>query len=105
MTQHTSHQTAPAPRWTGAKATTFLKELAVHGNVSRAARTVGMSRKSAYRLRARAPTFAQGWNMAMADAAMMREVERLRAHAPHPLLDPRPLPPARPPKQGDRQGL
>jgi molybdenum-dependent DNA-binding transcriptional regulator ModE len=41
-------------RWTGDKAAEFIKVLAGCGMVARAARSVGMSRQAAYRLRARA---------------------------------------------------
>ena len=94
----THHDKAPAAatgpdlsRWTGAKAEAFLRQLALHGSVTRAARSVGMSRKAAYALRARAPQFAQGWGIARAGFLRMREVERLRKRAVHPLLDRRPV--------------
>ena len=85
--------TTPHPdntRWTGAKAETFLKLLARHGKVARAARSVGMSRQAAYRLRARAPKFAEYWNLAMEQAALIRWERqartRKRPKAVHPLL-------------------
>ena len=77
-------------RWTGAKASSFLKLLAEHGNITRAAREVGMSRKSAYALRSRAPEFAHLWLVALAEYRRMRVVEKLQAKAVHPLLDKRP---------------
>jgi molybdenum-dependent DNA-binding transcriptional regulator ModE len=40
-------------RWTRAKVVAFLRALALGGRVAAAARAVGMSRQSAYRLRAR----------------------------------------------------
>jgi hypothetical protein len=40
-------------RWTPAKAMAFLEALAVCGKVAEAARGVGMTRQSAYRLRSR----------------------------------------------------
>ena len=85
-------------RWTPARAAAFLKDLAEHGNAARAARGVGMSRKSAYALRARAPEFARLWLVAVAQARTMREVERLRRKAVHPLLD------RAAPNMGDRSG-
>ncbi|MFB0614190.1 hypothetical protein [Aurantiacibacter poecillastricola] len=75
-------------RWTGPKAAAFLKALARHGKVAKAAREVGMSRQAAYRLRARAPKFAEMWDWAMREA----EARRVEAHAAgrrgpvHPLL-------------------
>ena len=74
-------------RWTPARAAAFLKHLSEHGNAARAAREVGMSRKSAYALRARAPEFARLWLVAVSQARTMREVTRLRRKAVHPLLD------------------
>ncbi|WP_052208233.1 hypothetical protein [Croceibacterium mercuriale] len=53
-------------RWTPAKALAFLDDLARHGNVARAARSVGMTRQSAYRLRDRSLTMAQAWPRALA---------------------------------------
>ena len=41
----------PEHRWTRAKIRAFLEVLARTGNVAQAARDVGMSRQSAYRLR------------------------------------------------------
>ncbi|MEM7781181.1 MAG: hypothetical protein AAF697_12395 [Pseudomonadota bacterium] len=45
-----------------------------------------MSRQAAYRLKARAPKFAEMWELALEDAAMRRQMERARARAVHPLL-------------------
>ncbi|WP_121118391.1 hypothetical protein [Croceibacterium ferulae] len=53
-------------RWTAAKALAFLDDLGRHGNVARAARSVGMTRQSAYRLRDRSLTVAQAWPLALA---------------------------------------
>lgn len=89
-------------RWTGAKAAAFLKQLALHGNAARAARSVRMSRKAAYALRARAPEFARLWEVALADFRTMREVAQFRRRAVHPLLDKRPLRPTQ--RQGSRPG-
>jgi hypothetical protein len=88
----------PAPdntRWTGEKAAAFLKQLARHGKVARAARAVGMSRQAAYRLRARAPKFAELWEIAMADAARARAAARRARKSVHPLLASEVTPPPR----------
>ena len=81
---------APAPpdntRWTGAKAAAFLKALARSGKVAPAAREVGMSRQAAYRLRARAPKFAEMWDWAMREASARRLEERHKRSRVHPLL-------------------
>ena len=53
-------------RWTPAKAKAFLDCLAQCGKVAAAARSVGMSRQSAYRLRARSRVFAELWPQALA---------------------------------------
>ena len=85
--------TQPRPdntRWTGAKASAFLKLLARTGKVAPAARAVGMSRQSAYRLRARAPTFAHFWDVALEQAARRRASARRRPYR-HPLLSPEPV--------------
>ena len=50
---HPSHRTNPDYRWTRPKTIAFLRALALGGSVAGAAREVGMSRQSAYRLRAR----------------------------------------------------
>lgn len=84
----------PAPdrtRWTGEKAATFLKALAQYGKVAPAARGVGMSREAAYRLRARAPKFAELWLVAMREAQRQR-IMRRRSKQVHPLLAQNPLP-------------
>jgi len=67
----------PAYHWTTDKALAFLGALAELGQVSEAARAVGMTRQSAYRLRARlgdAGPFARAW-----DQARARGRERLGA--------------------------
>jgi molybdenum-dependent DNA-binding transcriptional regulator ModE len=53
-------------RWTYAKSLAFLAALARSGKVAAAARSVGMSRQSAYRLRARlsGTRFAAAWSQA-----------------------------------------
>lgn len=60
----------PAPRarrrheWSHAKAVTFIVTLAATRSVTLAAQEAGMSRKSAYALKARDPAFAMVWNAA-----------------------------------------
>ena len=87
-------QTPDNTRWTGAKAAAFLKLLARSGKVDPCAAQVGMSRQSAYRLRARAPEFAKYWAMAMEEAGRRRASARRgrRGRAVHPLLAKAPLP-------------
>jgi len=51
-------------RWSPSRALAFLEALARCGSVAGAARAVGVSRNSAYRLRERAPAFAEGWLLA-----------------------------------------
>jgi hypothetical protein len=61
--------------WTTCKAMVFLGALADLGMVSRAARGVGMSRQSAYALRARlgeGSLFARAWDNALRDGAARR---------------------------------
>ena len=98
-------------RWTGEKAGAFLRALAQHGKVAAAARSVGMSRQAAYRLRARAPQFARLWDEAMrlGQAARLRARAARRRKRVHPLLDTRPLPDTGPlpemgPSAGDGSG-
>src|SRR4051812_36081217 len=61
--------TPPRPRrageWTPDRVVTFIVTLAATGSVTLAAREVGMSRKSAYALKARDPAFAAAWNAAV----------------------------------------
>lgn len=78
----------PAPeagegRWSRAKQTQFLQHLAASHSVAAAARSVGMSRQSAYRLRARlkGQPFDRAWGAAfdmvfnaLAHAAMERAI-------------------------------
>lgn len=47
--------------WTDAKAVTFIVTLAARRSATLAAARAGMSRKSAYALRARDPAFAAAW--------------------------------------------
>ncbi|RPF72195.1 hypothetical protein [Aurantiacibacter spongiae] len=91
-------------RWTGVKAAAFLRHLALGGNATRAAAAVGMSRKSAYSLRARAPQFAQAWEVALHDWRQMREVARLRRRVVHPVLDRRPRASCRGEERSGRPG-
>jgi hypothetical protein len=63
----------PQPRrdgWTAARQLAFLHALAGTRSISRAAEAAGMSRESAYRLRARDPhgLFAAIWDLALAPA-------------------------------------
>ncbi|WP_296681247.1 hypothetical protein [Novosphingobium sp.] len=55
--------------WTVPRQSAFLRALCVTGSVSSAARMVGMSRKAAYALRARAgaESFAAAWNRALGE--------------------------------------
>jgi molybdenum-dependent DNA-binding transcriptional regulator ModE len=68
-------------RWTGAKITAFLHALVETGSVSRAARSVGMSRQSAYRLRARSGReIAALWDEGLVFAQLRRGQGYGRAH-------------------------
>lgn len=60
-------KSSPEPRWTGARMGQFLDELAASQSVAAAARAVGMSRQSAYRLRARlqGAAFGTAWEAAL----------------------------------------
>lgn len=78
-------------RWTGAKASTFIKMLARSGKVTSCALAVGMSRQSAYRLRARSPNFAHYWDIAMGEAKRRRASSRKGKPRVHPLLSRVPL--------------
>jgi molybdenum-dependent DNA-binding transcriptional regulator ModE len=73
--------TAPKPprrsnadyRWTRPKLLAFMDALAATGSVARAARSVGMSRQSAYRLRARlGARFGAVWDEALVIARVRR---------------------------------
>jgi hypothetical protein len=50
--------------WTPAAQRRFLLALRYHRNVTRAARSVGLSRENAYALRAKWPPFAERWDAA-----------------------------------------
>lgn len=56
----------PGDRWTAAKMAAFLRQLSATHSVSAAARAVGMSRQSAYRLRSRLKggAFDLAWDVA-----------------------------------------
>ena len=72
--------------WTTRKALAFLGALAEFGRVGEAARSVGMSRQSAYRLRAKlGGVFAQGWDKAQAAGS---EKRRLRSRCKATVLPP-----------------
>ena len=68
MIQLETESLARAPRrdgWTGARQLKFLARLAARPDVRRACAAVGLSRQSAYRLRARDPAFAAAWDEAL----------------------------------------
>ena len=72
-------RTASQYRWTRDKAVGFIRALAVHGSVAAAVRVVGMSRNSAYRLRARlGPGYAKAWDDALAVGVRARLARRER---------------------------
>jgi hypothetical protein len=56
----------------------FLAELALDGNVTRAANAVGVDRSNAYQRRLRNPTFAQHWDDAIESFADAVEAEAYR---------------------------
>ena len=71
--QHPRNPPIPRPRhdgWTRNRQVTFIITLRRTHNVTRAAMAAGMSRESAYRLRARpsAAGFAAGWDLALRQA-------------------------------------
>lgn len=77
---------APAPcrrdGWTPARQLRFLEVLRSTGNVSAAARAVGMSRESAHRLRRREPggLFALSWARCFAPAVARTRAEFDKGH-------------------------
>lgn len=82
--------TAPCPRrrrnadyrWTKPKLIAFLRELSLTGSVAAAARGVGMSRQSAYRLRARlGEGFGEIWDEGVTLARAARAGARRRPGA------------------------
>jgi len=69
----------PSYHWTTVKAHVFLGALADLGRVGEAARMVGMSRQSAYRLRERlgeGTLFARAWDQAQAEGIAKRRARR-----------------------------
>ena len=69
----------PGYHWTTLKARVFLGALADLGRVAEAARAVGMTRQSAYRLRRRLGedgVFAQVWDRAQAEGRARRQARR-----------------------------
>ncbi len=83
-TQPSAQSARPDPdyRWTTLKAMAFIGALAEFGKVAEAARAVGMSRQSAYRLRQRlgeGGTFARAWDQMLAEG---REKRRAARRAP-----------------------
>jgi hypothetical protein len=77
--------------WTAAKAVTFIVTLAASQSVTLAVRRAGLSRKSAYALRARDPRFAAAWKAAVHARSAIGKREEQR---------PSPVPPIAP-VQGD----
>ena len=72
----------PSYHWTTVKAGTFLGALAHFGRVGEAARAVGMSRQSAYKLRERLgrdAIFARAWDEAQARGRSKRQARRRAA--------------------------
>lgn len=63
---HTDPPPRPGDRWTAPKMAAFLRQLSATHSVSAAARSVGMSRQSAYRLRSRMKggAFDLAWDVA-----------------------------------------
>ena len=72
----------PSYHWTTLKAGVFLGVLAECGRISEAARAVGMSRQSAYALRAKlgeGSVFARAWDDALERGRVNRQMRRLRS--------------------------
>lgn len=65
-----AHRSKRKDGWTPERQVAFLTELAAARSITAAARAAGMSRESAYRLRARADgsLFAHLWDLALAPA-------------------------------------
>ena len=83
MDQPKSHSKHPRIRrdgWTAERQLTFLCELTRTRSVTRAARSVGMSRESAYRLRSRRESalFAAAWDRTMEGHKLVNFAPRLR---------------------------
>lgn len=77
--------------WTPARQTGFIHRLALCGSVGTAARAVGMTRKSAYRLRERrgAESFASAWERAASmgrSGTLDRAIERAVAGEVRPVF-------------------
>jgi hypothetical protein len=79
----------PVPRdrarhdgWSPGRQSEFMTALGITGSVAASARMVGMSRKSAYALRARpgAESFAEAWDIAV-DSGRMRVLDWLMERA------------------------
>ena len=71
--------------WTSTKAVTFIVTLAATRSVTLAARASGMSRKSAYALKARDPAFAAAWTAALkAGARAPRQGDKVPEVHDHP---------------------
>ena len=66
-----------AHEWSSDRAVTFLVTLAAHGSVTLAASAAGMSRKSAYALKARDPAFACAWQSALAARRAQRKGDKV----------------------------
>jgi hypothetical protein len=77
---HTMEQTYVPPVWTPERRAAFLENLAMCGNVQDAAISVGMTRQSAYKLRARDAAFADAWELARL-AALEVAVDTLHCRA------------------------
>jgi hypothetical protein len=74
----------PSYHWTTLKARVFLGALADLGRVGEAARAVGMSRQSAYKLRKRLgrdKLFARAWDQAQAEGRRKRRASRRTARS------------------------
>ena len=84
-------------RWTNRKAHAFLDALALHGKVAAAARALGMTRQSAYRLKQRVPVVAEGWARAQA-------IGRARRRGELPAMTTRPGQGDTSPREGDGSG-
>jgi len=73
--------------WSGSNALTFIVTLAAHRSVTLAAREAGMSRKSAYALKARDPAFAAAWDEALKNARNARQGDEVQeVHNPRTSL-------------------
>ena len=66
-----------AHEWSSDRAVTFLVTLAAHGSVTLAASAAGMSRKSAYALKARDSAFACAWQSALAARRPRRQGDKV----------------------------